>query len=113
MAMERTMLRISLKERMRNKNIRRRTGVTHVIERIAKLKWQWVGHIRRQDKEIWTIKIIMWRLRDTKRKVRRPQNRWLDDIKKVAGRHWIQNTQNRIAWKTLGEAYVQEWMNNG
>ena len=47
------------------------------------------------------------------KKVGRPQKRWLDDIKKVAGRHWIQNIQDRIAWKTLGKAYVQEWMNNG
>ena len=55
----------------------------------------------------------MWRPRDTKRKVGRPQKRWLHDIKKVAGRYWVNNTQYRIAWKTLGEAYVQEWMNNG
>ena len=39
-AMERAMLGISLRERIRNENIRRRTGVTDVIERIA--KWQWV-----------------------------------------------------------------------
>ena len=75
---------ISVRERIRNENIRRRTGITDVIERIAKLKWQWVGHIGRQDRERWTIKIIMWRPRDTKRKVGRPQKRWLDDIKNVA-----------------------------
>ena len=43
-AMERAMLEISLRERIRNENIRRRTGVIDVIER-SKLKWQWVGHI--------------------------------------------------------------------
>ena len=50
-AMERAMLGISLRERIRNENIIRRTGVTDVIERIAKLKWQWIGHIGRQDRE--------------------------------------------------------------
>ena len=34
-AMKRAMLGISLRERIRNKNIRIRTGVTDVIERIA------------------------------------------------------------------------------
>ena len=74
-AMERATLGISLRERVRNKNIRRCTVVTDVIERIANLKWQWVGHIGRQDKERWTIKIIMWKPRDTKRKIGRPQKR--------------------------------------
>ena len=79
--MKRAILGILLRKRIRNENIRRRTGVTDVIERIAKLKWQWVGHIERQDREIWTIKIIMWRPRDTKRKVGRTQKHWLDGIK--------------------------------
>ena len=69
----------SLRETICNQNIRRRTGVTDVIERIAKLNWQWVGHIERQDRKRWIIKIIMWRPRDTKRKVGRPQKRWLDE----------------------------------
>ena len=65
-AIERAMLGISLRESIRNENIRKRTGVTDVIERITKLKWQWVGHIGRQDRgERWTIKVIMWRPRDT------------------------------------------------
>ena len=49
--MERAMLGISLKEKIPNENIRRRTGVTDVIKRTAKLKWHWVGHIGRQDRE--------------------------------------------------------------
>ena len=83
-AIKRAMLEISLRQRIRNENIRRRTRVTDVL---AKLKWQWVGHIGRQDRERWTIKIIMWRPRGIKRKVGRSQKRWLDDIKKVAGQH--------------------------
>ena len=57
--MERALLGISLRERIHNENIRRRTGVTDVIERIAKLKWQWVGHIGRPYRKRWTIKIII------------------------------------------------------
>ena len=38
-AMERAMLGITLRETIHNEYIRRSTGVTDVIERIAKLKW--------------------------------------------------------------------------
>ena len=42
-AMERAMLGISLRERIQNENIRRRSGVTDVIDHIVNLKFQWVG----------------------------------------------------------------------
>ncbi|CAH2227572.1 jg22369, partial [Pararge aegeria aegeria] len=46
-AMERAMLGVSLRDRIRNVEIRRRTRVTAIV---AKLKWQWAGHIvRRKD----------------------------------------------------------------
>lgn len=32
--------------------------------------------------------------------------RWLDDIKKLTGRHWFQAAQNRILWELNGETYV-------
>ncbi|CAH2270058.1 jg16518 [Pararge aegeria aegeria] len=49
-AMERAMLGVSLRDRIRNVEIRRRTKVTDIAKRVAKLKWQWAGHIvRRKD----------------------------------------------------------------
>ncbi|CAH2235122.1 jg16115 [Pararge aegeria aegeria] len=38
-AMERAMLRVSLRDRIRNVEIRRRTRVTDIAQRVAKLKW--------------------------------------------------------------------------
>jgi len=61
------MIETSLKYKIRNEDIRRRTRVTDVIERMAKFKWHRVGHIGRQDRERWTIKITIWRSRETKR----------------------------------------------
>ncbi|CAH2270083.1 jg16543 [Pararge aegeria aegeria] len=50
-AMERAMLGVSLRDKIRNVEIRRRTRVTDVAQRVAKLKWQWPGHIvRRRDR---------------------------------------------------------------
>lgn len=45
--MERAMLGVSLRDKIRNEEIRRRTKVVDIIQRIAELKWQWVGHVAR------------------------------------------------------------------
>ena len=44
-AIERAMLGVSLKDRIKNEEIRRRTRVQDVMVRIARLKWSWAGHI--------------------------------------------------------------------
>lgn len=45
--MERAMIGLTLRDRIRNEEIRRRTGFRDIIERIARLKWKWTGHIAR------------------------------------------------------------------
>ena len=54
-AMERSMLGISLRDKMTNEWIRQQTRVVDVMERIATLKWNWAGHIARMTDERWTI----------------------------------------------------------
>ena len=106
--MERSMLGLTLRDRVRNEEIRRRTGVTDVIERIAWLKWNWAGHVARMTDGRWTRKVIEWRPRADKRNRGRPPTRWTDDVKRIAG-NWLQKAQDRPGWKKLGEAYVQLW----
>lgn len=45
-AMERAMLGVSLKDKIRNEIILQRTKVIDIAQRVSKLKWQWAGHIR-------------------------------------------------------------------
>lgn len=111
-AMERAMLGVSLRDRIRNVDIRRRTGVCDVVERVAKLKWQWAGHLARNNSK-WTKTLMEWRPRETKRSIGRPQARWRDDIQRHAGKNWMKTAQDRSTWKSLEEAYVQEWTNTG
>ncbi|CAH2245669.1 jg6565 [Pararge aegeria aegeria] len=59
--------------------------VTDIARRIAKLKWQWVGHIARRTDGRWGLKVLEWRLRTGKRSVGRPPTRWTDDVRRVAG----------------------------
>ncbi|CAH2238606.1 jg1148 [Pararge aegeria aegeria] len=85
-AMERAMLGVSL---------RNRTRVTDIAQRVAKLKWQWAGHIARRTDGRWGLKVLEWRPRTGKRSVGRPQTRWTDDIRRVAGSRWRQAAQDR------------------
>ncbi|CAH2268559.1 jg2246 [Pararge aegeria aegeria] len=49
--MDRAMFGVSLRDQIRNEEIRRRTRVTDTAQRVVKLKWEWAGHIaRRTDK---------------------------------------------------------------
>lgn len=110
-SMERRMMGITLQDKIRNTEIRKRTGVADVGQRAAKLKWSWAGHIVRQEGERWSSKILDWRPRTSKRGVGRPPFRWSDDIMHVAGKRWRQLARNRDAWRTKGEDYIQKWMN--
>ncbi len=112
-AMERAMLGVSLRDRIRNEEIRRRTKVTDIARRIAKTKWQWAGHIARRDDGRWGRKVLEWRPRAGRRSVGRPPTRWTDDLVKVAGRAWMRAAQDRALWKALEEAFVQQWTSFG
>ncbi|CAH2242657.1 jg8476 [Pararge aegeria aegeria] len=56
--MERAMLGVSLCDQIRNVEIRRRTRVTDVTQRVAKPKWQWAGHIVRRKDGRWGPKVL-------------------------------------------------------
>jgi hypothetical protein len=99
------MLVVSLRDR-----IRKRTKVTDIARRIADLKWQWAGHIARRTDGRWVGKVLEWRPRTGKRSVGRPPIRWTDDLVKVAGSRWMRAAHR---WRTLGEAYVQQWTSLG
>lgn len=108
-AMERSMLGITLRDRMTNQWIRQQTRVVDVMKRIATLKWSWAGHIARRTDERWTKKIMNWRPPIT-RPVGRPPERWRNGIKRIAGTNWQQVAMDRSKWKEIGEAYIQQWI---
>ncbi|XP_072938941.1 uncharacterized protein [Epargyreus clarus] len=112
-AMERAMLGISLRDRIRNEEIRRRTKVTDIALKIRKLKWQWAGHIVRRTDNRWGRQVLEWRPRLGKRSTGRPPTRWTDDLKRTSGNRWMQTAQDRSEWRRLGEAYVQQWTSKG
>ncbi|CAH2229599.1 jg27431 [Pararge aegeria aegeria] len=71
-AMERAMLGVSLRDRIRNNEIRRRTQVTDIAQRISKLMWQWAGHVCHRTDGRWGRHVLEWRPRIGPRSLGRP-----------------------------------------
>jgi hypothetical protein len=59
-AMERVMFAVSLRDRIRNDEIRKSPKVTEKARRIADLKWQWAGHSARKTDGRWGGKVLEW-----------------------------------------------------
>jgi hypothetical protein len=57
-AMEKAMLEVSLRDRIRNQGIRQRAKVTDIAHRISTLKWQWAGHISRRTDYRWGKRVL-------------------------------------------------------
>ena len=107
--MERSMLGVTLRDKIPNHTIRNRTGVRDAVISVLHLKWNWAGHVARMTDGRWTKRLVEWRPRHEAYRSRgRPPSRWTDDIKRVAG-NWIQVAQNRRKWLELREAFVQQW----
>ncbi|CAH2244588.1 jg11703 [Pararge aegeria aegeria] len=79
----------------------RRTRVTDIAQRVAKLEWQWAGYIARRTDGRWGLKVLEWRPRTGKRSEGRPPTRWTDDIRRVVGCRWRQAAQDRVLWNSL------------
>jgi hypothetical protein len=100
---ERSMLNIKRTDKWRLGKIRKATGVTDVISRAKRLKWRWLGHLIRSNKNKWSQQVTFWYPRDSKRSRGRPVKRWEDDLPKG----WCSSARDRDLWRSLEEAYVQ------
>ena len=63
--MKRKMLGVNLKDSIKNTaltEIRKRTGVTDIVEHIAAAKWRWAGHVNRMSDNQWTVRTTEWQV---------------------------------------------------
>ena len=88
-AMERKMLKVKLKDRIRKTIIRHRTRVINIVQYVTNTKWKWAGHIARMKDNRWTIRNTEWQIKGV-RSVRRPESRWRDDIVGQQGVAWTE-----------------------
>lgn len=110
-SMERSILGIKLKDRISLKAIRKkiinRVDFLHTVKR---LKWDWAGHVARQNKDRWTYSIKNWFLKMGRKKGKQ-KTKWDDDIIKFLGynKQYHRVANDRREWSRLREAYAQHW----
>ena len=94
--MERQMLRIKLKDKVKNLEIREISKLNYdILEEITKLKRKWAGHVGRMKDNRWTIRCTEWQVRDGKRSRGRLKRRWRDDIQLWQGATWSRKAKDR------------------
>ena len=100
-AMERRMLKVTRRDRIRNEEIRRRTKLKDVITVATALKWKWAGHVIRRSDDRWSTRITTWYPREGSRRRGRQKKRWRDEFPT----NWTQLAQDRKLWiQTTEEA---------
>ena len=110
--MERSVLRISLRDRKRASWVREKTKVNDMLLAIKEQTWRCSGHLARREDNRWTKRLTDWTPREGKRD-RRPDRRWRDEIEKNAGATWQQLAKSLESWKGLRETFVQQWTVSG
>ena len=108
-AMERSMLKISKRHRIRATLIRQKTGVTDAIKLSKSLKWKWAGHVIRKVHDPWDKTTTVWLPREGRRNRGRQRTRWREEIVSFTGPTWTRQALDRTRWKELGEAFAQQW----
>lgn len=109
-SIERYMMNLTIRDKKRCEWIRSQTKVRDVVETIKRSKWKWAGHLARLKDDRWTSVISDWEPRGVLRPRKRPNDRWDREIRKHRGITWKRDAQHRENWRTLGEAFVQQWM---
>lgn len=107
-AMERSILGIKLKDRERNEDIRKKTGIRDALEHARRMKWKWAGHLARYTDHRWSTLVTQWQgPAYGSRRRGRPNKRWVDGIRAVAGDSWLNVALDRDEWLKLEEAFTR------
>ena len=112
-SMERSILNITKRDHhIRNEEIRKRTGVKDILEKIHDVKGRWAGHLARMRYTRWTKITTEWTPRQGKRKRGRPRKRWRDDIEEKGDITWMRIAMERSTWHQLWRLPACSGMNS-
>ena len=106
--MERKMLNVKLKDRIRNTIIRLPTRMIDIVQYVTNTKWKWAGHITGMKDNRWTIRNTEWQIKGV-RSAGRQKRLWRNDIVGQQGVVWIRIVKDRESWRTLAEGYFLQW----
>ena len=105
-SMERHMLGVRLKDKVRCTTLRQITKIEDIIKKVKTMKWRWAGHMMRENNEKWSKMVTFWYPRGEVRKRGRQCIRWEDELRMLAGINWYKTARERTLWKKLEEAFV-------
>ena len=111
-SMERSILNVTLKDKIRNDVIRERTKVKDVIKETREKKSRWAGHVARMENHRWAKITTEWTPREGRRARGRPKRRWRDEVEEEIGAHWMQVAQNREAWRRMWRQSASSGVNS-
>lgn len=103
--MERLILKIKVKDKIKNSIIRRKTKIVDVLYASGNLKWKWAGHVSRYKDNRWTKVATDWIPRESKRKRGRQRTRWESDFSSQLGTTWKRRTEGKLEWEKLGNHF--------
>ena len=112
-AMERILIGVTRRDRVRNQDLRNKTKVKDIIQEIKSKKWRWAGHLARRKDDRWTHKLTDWTPRAHTRSRGRQCRRWIDEIREYGGITWTRTAQDRAKWKIDEEAFLLQWSEIG
>jgi hypothetical protein len=99
--MERKVLDIKLRDKLRNEDFRRESGMEDAGSKARTLKWRWGGHVARMTQERWSHATTIWDSRQGKRRRGRTRHRWSQEFKNEVGVQWTRLARDRAKWKLI------------
>ena len=108
-SMERSILRVKKRDKVKISTIKNKLSWGNDFVWAAKrMKWDWAGHVARQDENRWTYKVKNWYLREG-RKRGKQKMRWEDEIIDFLDGYKMYHrvAYDRREWSRLREAYAR------
>lgn len=99
--MERKILEIKLQDKVRNEELRLKSGIEMACKTARRLKWKWGGHVARLPADRWAYATTVWDPRRGRRGRGRPRRRWAQDFVDVIGPQWTRIARDREKWKDI------------
>jgi hypothetical protein len=106
-SMERLMLNKKPTEKVKQTEIRLKTGFQDIIQVIKWKKWKWAGYVARMELK-WPKLMTMWQPK-TEIKKQLTMGRWSDEIEAFVGPNWMERAQKIIDWNQYGDAFIYQW----
>lgn len=101
-AMERQLIEVRLKDKIRHEEIRKQTKFKDANEDAMQRKLRWAGHVARMHDNRWTTRTTFWCPRNRIRPLGRPPDRWRKLLKEKVGTNWRRMAEDR-------ETYRRRW----